>query len=203
MFLLQNVLTLSGINQVSSGQTAPPNEIYTPFGFRSFLGFKCTSGMGAPVFHMLCVIISSNIFGAFWGPDRWIYVSGYSSSWLPWDVGRLGRGKTKEPMEAGLGPFPHGPNNFSHPIPAPAPPADSRDLRQEAEVPVQNGIVGVMQEFQEASRQEMEGIGCCQLRKELLLLRLVVQDFRLWLTVGKRSERFRRLLHPTFTFAYP
>lgn len=122
MFLLQNVLTLSGINQVSSGQTAPLNEIYTPFGFWSFLGFKCTSGMGAPVFHMLCVIISSNIFGAFWGPDRWIYVSGYSSSWLPWDVGRLGRGKVKEPMEAGLGPFPHGPSNFSHPIPAPAPP---------------------------------------------------------------------------------
>lgn len=66
-------------------------------------------------------------------------------------------------------------------LPAPAPhsppPADSRYLRQEAEVSVQNGFIGAVKEFQEVACQEMECIGCGQLRTEFLLLYLVVQDF--------------------------
>lgn len=61
-------------------------------------------------------------------------------------------------------------------------PADSTHLRQEAEISVQDGTVGAMEEFQEVVRQEMECIGRGQLRKEFLLLCLVVQDFCLWAT---------------------
>lgn len=58
-------------------------------------------------------------------------------------------------------------------------------LRQEAEVFVQNGAVGAMEELQEAARQEVERIGRGQLREELLLLRLVVQDFSLRVAEGR------------------
>lgn len=93
------------------------------------MGFKCILGMGVLVFYMLCVIIFFNIFGVFWGLDRWIYVSGYSLFWLFWDVGRLGRGKTKEFMEVGFGSFFYGLNNFSYFILVFAFFVDSRDFR--------------------------------------------------------------------------
>lgn len=50
----------------------------------------------------------------------------------------------------------------------------SRYLRQEGEVSVQNGTVGAMEKFQDVLSQELEGIGRSQGRKEFLLLRLVV-----------------------------
>lgn len=86
--------------------------------------------------------------------------------------------------------------------PSACPSADSRYLRQEAEVLVQNGSVGVLEELQEADCQEMEGITDGQLRKEFLLLCLVVQDLCLWVTEGKRTRRFRSL-PVVSTFPYP
>lgn len=83
----------------------------------------------------------------------------------------------------------------SGPLPAPTP-ADSGHLRQEAEVSVQNGTVGPMEEFQKAAREEVEGIGRGQLREEFLLLHLEVQDFCLRVTEGKESGRFRRMRAP-------
>lgn len=62
------------------------------------------------------------------------------------------------------------------------PPAHSRYLRQQAEVSVQNGAVGLLEEFLEAGPHEVERVGRGQLGKELVLLRLVVQDFGLRVT---------------------
>lgn len=59
-------------------------------------------------------------------------------------------------------------------------PADNRHLGQEAEVFVQDGTVGALEELHEAARQEVECVDRGQLREEFLLLGLVVQDFRLW-----------------------
>lgn len=105
-------------------------------------------------------------------------------------------------MGTGAGLLPIGQNNFSR-FPSSCPPADSTYLRQVAEVFVQNGVTGAVQEFREVARQEVECIGCGQLRKEFLLLCLVVQDFCLWIAEGKKSRRFRRLLHAPSTFPYP
>ena len=80
--------------------------------------------------------------------------------------------------------------------PGPRALADSRYLGQQAEVPVQNGAVGPLEEIQEAVRREVESVGCGQLRQEFLLLRLVVQDFRFWAAEGKKSGSFRRLHVP-------
>lgn len=66
--------------------------------------------------------------------------------------------------------------------------AGSRYLRQEAEVSAQDGFVGVMEELQETARQEVEGVGRGQLREELLLLRLEVQDFGLRVAEGKKVQ---------------
>lgn len=113
-------------------------------------------------------------------------MSGYSSPGML-EVCR-GR-KWKEPMGAGLGLLPSG-RTISAMVPAPAPQRKQVYLRQESEVSVQNGTVGAMEEFQEALCHEVECIGLGQRRKEFLLLRLVVQDFCLWVTEGKKSRRF-------------
>lgn len=105
-------------------------------------------------------------------------------------------------METGLRLLPHGQNNLSH-CPSLCLPADSGYLRQVAEVSVQNGTVGTVEEFQEVACQEVERVDCGQLRKEFVLLCLIVQDFYLWAAEGKKSRRFRRRLHATSTFPYP
>lgn len=98
-------------------------------------------------------------------------------------------------MGTRVGLLPSGRNNFSHLTSSYLPPpAESRYLWQVAEVFVPNGIVGAVQEFQEVARQEMECIGCGQLREEFLLLRLVVQDFCLWVAEERKNRRFRRSL---------
>lgn len=127
-------------------------------------------------------------------------MSRYSSPWVPWDVGRLRGDSRRSPWEQGCGCIPvmrtiSAISQLLHPTPPP--PADSRYLRQDAEVSVQNGIIGAVEEFQEVVCQEMECIDCGQLRKEFLLLCLVVQDFCFWVTEWKKRRRFRRLLHAT------
>lgn len=113
-------------------------------------------------------------------------MSVYRSPWVPWDVRRLGKGKVEGAHGSGTGQ-----DNFSHP-PSSCPLADSKYLRQEAEISVQNGTVGVIEKFQDAVRQEMKCIGCSQLRKEFMLLSLVVQDFCFRITEGNKSGKFRR-----------
>lgn len=106
-----------------------------------------------------------------------------------------GGGSKRSSWEQEWGCFPVGGTiSAILPAPSPPPPAESRYLWQVAEVFVLNGIVGAVQEFQEVARQEMECIGCGQLREEFLLLRLVVQDFCLWVAEEKKSRRFRRSL---------
>lgn len=148
-------------------------------------------------FYTLCVIISSNVFGSSWGPDGGGCICQGTVPRAAWGrgAGRLevwGGGKWKEPMGAGPG-LPPRRRTISAMLPAPAP-LDSRYLRQKAKVSAQNGTVGAMQECLEALCHEMECIGHGQLREEFLLLRLVVQDFGLWIAEGKKSRRCRRLL---------
>lgn len=107
----------------------------------------------------------------------------------PWDAESWEGWGWGVPAGMGLWLFPSEWSNLSCP-PSACPSADSRYLRQQAEVSVQNGSVGVLEELQEADCQEMEGITDGQLRKEFLLLRLVVQDLCLWVTEGKRTGRF-------------
>lgn len=120
---------------------------------------------------------------------------GYSLPWVPWDIGRLGEGvKGVHGNKSGAASQWEEQFQPSYQLLATPPPAESRYLWQVAEVFVLNGIVGAVQEFQEVARQEMECIGCGQLREEFLLLRLVVQDFCLWVAEEKKSRRFRRSL---------
>lgn len=170
--------------------------------FSELFRFQIHTRDCALVFCALCVIIPSSIFGAFWRPD----VGGFICR----DIVRPGRpgildGWGEEVRGAHgnrSGLLSSGQNNFSH-FPSSCPPADSTYLRQVAEVFVQNGIIGAVQEFREVTPQEMECIGCGQMRKEFLLLCLVVQDFCLWIAEEKKSRRFRRLLHAPSTFSYP
>lgn len=91
-------------------------------------------------------------------------------------------------MGNGYSPFPNNWNSISHP---PGAAQHTEYLRQEAEVSFQNGTVGAVEEFQEAGGREMKGVTHGKLGEELLLLCLVVQDFCLWVTEGKRSKGFR------------
>lgn len=147
--------------------------------------------------YVLCVITSSNIFGAFWGPHGLDFHVGVQVSLGALTGWKAGEGKVEGAHGSRTG------QERPATLPTPARlPADSAYLRQEAEVSVQDGIVGAVEEFQEVVRQEMECIGRGQLRKEFLLLCLVVQDFCLRVTEGKKSGRFRRLLRAISTFPY-
>lgn len=94
-----------------------------------------------------------------------------SESVHPW-AGMLkifcGRGGRKSPGRA----VSQGEDSFS-PGPSFCPPG-SRYLRQECEVSVQNGAVGMAEELQEVVGHKVECIGHSQRRKEFLLLRLVI-----------------------------
>lgn len=105
---------------------------------------------------------------------------GYSSPWVPRDVG----------------PWVWDQAEPSQLPPGSCPPADSKYLRQVAEVSVQNGTVGPLEEIQEAVCHKVECIGRGQLRKEFLLLRLIVQDFCFGVAEGKKSRSLRRLHVP-------
>lgn len=167
--------TLSGISQVSSGQAVLQMSYKQLLVFRAFWVSDVHQGFYICVLCTMCDY--STMVGAFWGPRGVDFHVGVQLS-----LGAHGCG-TGRKMPATL--------------PAPVHlPADSSYLRQEAEISVQNGIVGVIEEFQEVGRQEMECIGHGQLRKKFLLLCLVVQDFCLRVTAGKKSGRFRRLLWP-------
>lgn len=134
--------------------------------------FPMLIGDCAPVLYTLRVITSSNVLGAFQGPDGVGFYVG-----VPFTRGTLGC------WEAGERGSARGPGEWRR-----AERAGSRYLGQEAEVSAQDGFVGVMEELQEAARQEVEGVGHGQLRKELLLLRLEVQDFGLRVAEGKKVQ---------------
>lgn len=105
---------------------------------------------------------------------------------MRWDARRLGKEQVEGPRGGRVGGAVSAPSWL-------CPPADSRYLRQQAEVSVQNGAVGLLEEFLEAGPHEVECIGRGQLGKELVLLRLVVQDFGLRVAGGKKRGRVRRL----------
>ena len=126
----------------------------------------------------------------------YISMPGYRSLWVPWDVERLEKERVEGTHGSGTGQ-----DNFSHP-PSSCPLADSKYLRQEAEISVQNATVGVMEEFQDAVHQEMKCIGCSQLRKEFLLLSLVVQDFCFRIAEGNKSGRFRRGFYAPYSSSH-
>ena len=138
------------------------------------------------MFYTLSVIISSNMFGASWGPDVGGFICQGTVHLGCWKSAEGESGKS--PWGQDWGCFPVG--GPFQPWSQLLPPRESRYLRQETEVSVQNGTVGAMEEFQEAVCHEVECIGLGQRRKEFLLLRLVVQDFCLWVTEGKKSRRF-------------
>lgn len=90
-----------------------------------------------------------------------------------WDVENLlWAGRQKEPRAGRTGAVSQGEDSFSH-GPSFCPPG-SRYLRQECEVSVQNGAVGMAEELQEVVGHKVECIGHSQRRKEFLLLRLVI-----------------------------
>lgn len=149
------------------------------------------------MFCVLCVMTSSNIFGAFWGPHGLDFHVGVQFSLGALTGWKAGEGKVEGADGSRTGQ--------KRPATLPTPtrlPADSTYLRQEAEISAQDGVVGAVEEFQEVVGQEMERIGRGQLRKELLLLCLVVQDLCLRVTEGKKSGRFRRLLRALSTFPH-